>query len=368
MKQLTCEMCGSTDLMKQDGVFVCQSCGTKYSVEEAKKMMVEVDNSKKMANLYSRAHKSLEVGDWGHAAEYYKEILDENPDDWEAYFYSYLWEFPSFTNAQAGSVADKLRNTIPAAYEMALEKCSPDEANTRIKTITEKTVDRLTGIAATGESLLRQYEGSNIFTPADKVKIDMYKQMRPTVENAIRNCLRAYDSLETKLEEILKGNNSVNKNVCKESLLYLRRARYRVADMTFLPIIGVADHLIGVGRIHDYAVKINELDPSFTVPSVESISHPSKNSSEGCYIATAVYGSYDCPQVWTLRRFRDYTLAEIWYGRAFIRIYYAISPIIVKRFGHTEWFKKIWKGKLDRIVENLKADGVEDTPYEDKKW
>lgn len=25
MKQLTCEMCGSTDLMKQDGVFVCQS-------------------------------------------------------------------------------------------------------------------------------------------------------------------------------------------------------------------------------------------------------------------------------------------------------------------------------------------------------
>ena len=41
MKQLTCEMCGSTDLMKQDGVFVCQTCGMKYSVEEAKKMMIE---------------------------------------------------------------------------------------------------------------------------------------------------------------------------------------------------------------------------------------------------------------------------------------------------------------------------------------
>ncbi len=41
MKPLTCEMCGSTNLLKQDGVFVCQSCGTKYSVEEAKKMMVE---------------------------------------------------------------------------------------------------------------------------------------------------------------------------------------------------------------------------------------------------------------------------------------------------------------------------------------
>ena len=27
MKQITCEMCGSTDFMKQDGFFVCQSCG-----------------------------------------------------------------------------------------------------------------------------------------------------------------------------------------------------------------------------------------------------------------------------------------------------------------------------------------------------
>ena len=25
MKQLTCEMCGSTDLVKQDGIFVCQT-------------------------------------------------------------------------------------------------------------------------------------------------------------------------------------------------------------------------------------------------------------------------------------------------------------------------------------------------------
>lgn len=37
MKQLICEMCGGSDLIKQEGVFVCQSCGTKYSVEEAKK-------------------------------------------------------------------------------------------------------------------------------------------------------------------------------------------------------------------------------------------------------------------------------------------------------------------------------------------
>lgn len=44
-----------------------------------------------------------------------------------------------------------------------------------------------------------------------------------------------------------------------------------------------------------------------------------EHSSGGCYIATAVYGSYDCPEVWTLRRFRDNFLAENWLGRMFIR-------------------------------------------------
>lgn len=87
-----------------------------------------------------------------------------------------------------------------------------------------------------------------------------------------------------------------------------------------------------------------------------------------CYVATCVYGSYDCPQVWTLRRYRDDTLGSTWYGRAFIRTYYAISPTLVKWFGKTKWFKKMWKGKLDRMVKKLQDKGVESTPYEDKEW
>ena len=90
--------------------------------------------------------------------------------------------------------------------------------------------------------------------------------------------------------------------------------------------------------------------------------------SKGCYVATCVYGSYDCPQVWTLRRFRDDTLGSTWYGRLFIRAYYAVSPTLVKWFGKTNWFKKLWRSKLDRMVAKLQSNGVEDTPYEDKNW
>ena len=97
-------------------------------------------------------------------------------------------------------------------------------------------------------------------------------------------------------------------------------------------------------------------------------SYKPEQSNSGCYIATAVYGSYDCPQVWTLRRFRDDTLAETWYGRTFIRVYYSISPTLVKWFGHCAWFQKMWRGRLDHMVADLNAKGVEGTPYNDKNW
>lgn len=64
----------------------------------------------------------------------------------------------------------------------------------------------------------------------------------------------------------------------------------------------------------------------------------------------------------------ELTLAESWYGRLFIRTYYSISPTLVKWFGHTEWFKKMWQSKLDRMVAKLQANGVESTPYEDRNW
>ena len=89
-------------------------------------------------------------------------------------------------------------------------------------------------------------------------------------------------------------------------------------------------------------------------------------ASEGCYIATCVYGSYDCPQVWTLRRFRDNTLKRTAPGRAFVRCYYALSPTVVRKVGETTVFRSFWRKVLDRIVGRLNENGVADTRYEDR--
>ena len=88
----------------------------------------------------------------------------------------------------------------------------------------------------------------------------------------------------------------------------------------------------------------------------------------GCYVATAVYGSYDCPEVWTLRRFRDNTLTKSWYGRMFVHAYYALSPTLVKWFGQSKGFKNLCKPFLDNLVVRLNDKGVMNTKYNDKQW
>ena len=98
MKQLTCEMCGSTELIKQDGFFVCQTCGCKYSVEEAKKMMIEgtvdvqgtvkVDNSAFVQKYLANARRAKQKEDWPETEKYYNMVEQNDPTNIEAIFYS----------------------------------------------------------------------------------------------------------------------------------------------------------------------------------------------------------------------------------------------------------------------------------------
>lgn len=94
----------------------------------------------------------------------------------------------------------------------------------------------------------------------------------------------------------------------------------------------------------------------------------SNSDGDGCYIATCIYGSYDTPEVWTLRRFRDHYLADRGWGRLFIRLYYCISPKMVARFGQKKWFHRFWGGKLDKFVAILQKLGYLSTPYADRDW
>lgn len=100
MKKLVCEMCGSSDLLKQGGVFVCQGCGCKYSVEEARKMMMEdggaaapaaptggssAVNQAQIDNYLSMAKSALEGSNNEEAENYANKIIEMDPQNWQAW-------------------------------------------------------------------------------------------------------------------------------------------------------------------------------------------------------------------------------------------------------------------------------------------
>jgi hypothetical protein len=69
-----------------------------------------------------------------------------------------------------------------------------------------------------------------------------------------------------------------------------------------------------------------------------------------CFIATAVYGSYDAPQVITLRYFRDKKLMPHRVGRLFVATYYQLSPPLAKGLKTSPFFAAPVRYILNKFV------------------
>ena len=89
MQAIKCEICGSNDIIKKNDYFVCQHCGTKYSLEEAKKLTitVKIDRSEDLENLFVLARRAYAQDNIEEAEDYYGKILLIDPYDWEAVFF-----------------------------------------------------------------------------------------------------------------------------------------------------------------------------------------------------------------------------------------------------------------------------------------
>ena len=305
MHTIMCELCGSNDVIKQGEYYVCQHCGTKYSLEDAKKLLgtVKIDNSDYVEKYLQNARRARAKGDWAEVEKYYNLVEQNWPQNIEAIFYSSYGKLRCTIlenySAKWDNDVDVLKKSISVLDDYFDMEKEAEERQVIIDAMNDILI-----LASPRENRIHtgNLEGSTMFDGNTAIRnriVELYPQMAETLDNII--------------------------------------AKYKEKDLNYTYLTEIKNKI-------------------------------SVAPGKGCYVATAVYGSYDCPEVWTLRRYRDYTLAESWYGRLFIFMYYSISPTLVRWFGETQWFRNMWKPKLDKMVKRLNEEGVADTPYRDKSW
>ncbi len=200
MKQLTCEMCGSTDLLKQEGVFVCQSCGCKYSVEEAKKMMVEVagavevKNAAQLDNLLNLARSSFESKNYAQAEDFCNQVIamdDKNYEAWKIKGEAINYQI----NAKNQRILE-VYNCMMTSFRVLDEEGKQEKGPEILFSLRDCLFSEVS-------FWLKHFEAARPTDTALLRVIDAYKDARAKLSDAYDEILCA--GLDEKAKEVIKG-------------------------------------------------------------------------------------------------------------------------------------------------------------------
>ncbi len=318
-----CPNCGGElDVNAEAECAVCKFCGSTFIVEKAinnyntnvSSNVTNINAEKVVVNGYDEKNeidkaRRLIGKDDNLAAQTYQRIFENNPDNYEAQYLRIFYNH-ELSVKECATARDAFFREVVARKDEEIKPFLRKAFTLEYLTDFETNYVACASINYYDEEVIPN--GSADIMLFLYPKDDVIKALKDKV-GFYQSCLKEYDN-----------------------------SQYKIA----------------MAKLEDIILTID--------PTYQRVTFYTTKKTGGCYVATCVYGSYDCPQVWILRRYRDYYLDEHWWGRLFIKVYYAISPKIVKVFGKTKWFNKINRTILNRKINKLFKKGYEDTPYIDK--
>ena len=269
MGALKCEVCGSNDIVKEEGAFVCRGCGMKYSLAEARNLIVkEADAEAKevvvademdVAPLMMTEDKTLVNArrakvkeDWAEAERLFHLAEQQDPSNIEAFFYAaYAKARASLTDSDLYKrqatfrVLENSIGLIPENFDMTEEP--------------------------TQSALLRQIS-------ADILEFDNVSYVYNQTKNGFGVIVKT-DSSET-----VTLFNNVNAAMIKAmAAIYEKYTDKSKTIYLFECRLAHFDHLINIGQLsaasrrmwvtgkHSLHVSWQSLDPTHYVPDMEVI-------------------------------------------------------------------------------------------------
>ena len=256
MKQIKCELCGSIELIKQEGVYVCQHCGAQYSIEEAKKLMIDgvvevtgklkLDSSEKLANLYKIARRAKNDDNAENAAKYYDQILIEDPDSWEATFYVVYFKAMQCKIAEIQSAATSVYNCTDTVLNLINDNMN---GATEQEEAFSEVVSRITDICT-----LFYNSATNSYYDHEQRNVQEYLNRALTAINTIYN-------LGNQLESIF-----IDRKYACDLAVKSWESGINIHEIISSNIIS-ENHPDTVSVIRFYADKIRKYDPLYREPS-----------------------------------------------------------------------------------------------------
>ena len=301
MKKLTCELCGSSEFTKNsEGFFVCDFCRTKYTPEQAQKMVVEgsvtVDRSSEATRLIVLAEESLKHQNPSEAYDYASRALEINPESGPA------WLCKGRAAGWSSTIQNfRLEEVIGAFFNA--EKFTPEESRQALR---EECALEMNKIASAVYTLSRNHAIE--FATVDGVWVQHISRCNSIFE-LWDESYAWNEEVRTPLDDKIQA--------CTELITGIRYTDYdgtgRVLHLSEAYSVYVQ------GLIDTAAEKLKKFDPEFSAPKPQA-------QAAGCFVITATMGNELAYPVVVLRQLRDQILVESPLGRFFVNWYYLNGP------------------------------------------
>ena len=345
MKVIRCELCGSTEVIKEDGLYRCNHCNTRYTVAEAANLLtdVKIDHSEEYSNYLIIARRAKQENNAKNAEQYYEMALKIEPNNWEAMFY---YTYFSSINTRLSDVENAMQKIVNTTASVLRVVSRTDNS--------ENTKEIVQDISASIKTL-----GLFYFSVV-KEHYQEYRDISSSGDEFTDRGISIYGmevSIGLLVEELI-NDESINITIVPDLL----ECGIDILKDTFITrwegSVNPRANELYEGQVSAISEKIRKYKPNYSYPKLsrkyqENLTVNSGTKKERCYIATSIYGDYDHPKVIILRRFRDKTLKGSFIGKILVVIYYKISPTIVKIFGSQSYFRKPVKYLLDKLTDYL---------------